>query len=451
MEDSLPNIKSFFKRIDLTLSVRQTLIRFMLSILVREGRNSAMHVSGVMLEQPRHRAQPARFLARVRWRAMKPLGQLVAQLLKTESWAGQYILILDSTLVGHQGTTMENTYSTGNRRRRPQKNRRYKKYKYAQKSCHCFVFGLLLTPHGLRLPFVKPLYTRQYAKHKKKKHRTQAQLGAQIIRQLPIPRGVSVTVLGDTAFDAKVVRGACDDRGYIWIFPVNANRVFAGRRGQRPRVSSRINQLSVKHLTTIRIPVTGGTYAQQRRLSQHRTRAKQKTRTVHVHSEKREVHSVGQVLLVFSSTQLKKRKPVRESTRVLMTNATTWTTRQVVELYAVRWQIELFFKELKSILGMHQYQFKRFDAVEGWIEVVLITFVYLEWTRDRKIKDRRVTRENRQRWQHQRSYGIRQAVLIGIQLRKQKWIQKKLKSQNGIKTIAKKLTTLLACEYRCAA
>ena len=451
MDDSLPNSKSFFNGIELTSSVRETLIRFMLSILVREGRNSAMHVSGVILDQPRHRAQPARFLARVRWRTTNILGQLVVRLLKTENWAGPYILILDSTLVGHQGTTLENTYSTGHRQRRPQKNRRYKKYKYAQKSCHCFVFGLLLTPEGLRLPWVKPLYTKRYAKQKKKNQRTQAQLGAQIIRELPIPRDVSVTVLGDTAFDAKVVRRACDDRGYLWIFPVNANRVFAGKRGQRPRVSSRIKQLSNQHLSNIRIPVTGGKYAPQRRLSRHRTRVKQKTRTFHVHSEKRQVHHVGQVLLVFSSTQLKKQKPVRESTRVLMTNATTWTARQVVELYAVRWQIELFFKELKSILGMHQYQFKRFDAVEGWIEVVLITFVYLEWTRDRKIKDRRITVENRQRWQHQRSYGIRQAVLIGIQLRKQKWIQKRLKSRNGLKTIAKKLTTLLAYEYRCVA
>jgi len=31
---------------------------------------------------------------------------------------------------------------------------------------------------------------------------------------------------------------------------------------------------------------------------------------------------------------------------------------QIVELYLVRWQIELLFKELKSCLGMHQYGFR---------------------------------------------------------------------------------------------
>lgn len=451
MEDSLPNIKSYFKGIEVTESVRMMLVRFMISMIVRQGRNSAMHASSVLADQPLHRAQPARFLDRVRWRAMNVLGQLVMKLLENESWSGEYILILDSTLVGHQGSTMENTYSTGNRKRRSAKNRRYKKYKYAKKSCHCFVFGLLLTPDGVRIPFVKPLYTKSYANQKKRKHRTQAQLGAQIINELPVPTGVSVTVLGDTAFDAKIVREACDRRSYTWIFPVNANRVFAGQRGQRPRVSTRIKQLSKKHFKTIRISSTAGKYARQRRLSKHRMGSKLKTRTYHVHSEKREVHSVGQVMLVFSSTKLKKNKAVRESTKILMTNATDLTARQVVELYCVRWQIELFFKELKSILGMHQYQFKRFEAVEGWIEVVLITFVYLEWTRAKKLADRRLNSENKSVWRCQRAFGIRQAILVGIEVRQQKWIQKKLKSSFGLKTIAKKLTALLANEYRCAA
>ena len=134
MEDSLPNIKSYFKGIEVSEPVRLMLVRFMISIIVRQGRNSAMHASSVLADQPLHRAQPARFLERVRWRAMNVLGRLVMKLLENESWSGEYILILDSTLVGHQGSTMENTYSTGNRKRRLAKNRRYKKYKYAKKS-----------------------------------------------------------------------------------------------------------------------------------------------------------------------------------------------------------------------------------------------------------------------------------------------------------------------------
>ena len=46
-----------------------------------------------------------------------------------------------------------------------------------------------------------------------------------------------------------------------------------------------------------------------------------------------------------------------------MTNATKMNVSEVIELYSLRWQIELFFKELKSTLGFSQYRFQYFDAV----------------------------------------------------------------------------------------
>ncbi len=451
MEDSLPNIKTFLRPATPCSQVRQMVIRFMISILIRHGRNSCMNAACVIDQQPRHRAQTSRFLLRYRQGIADLLSAIVCQLLSSENWKGKYLLIIDSTMVGLQGTTTENTYSTGSRKRRPQKNRRYKKYKYASRSCHCFVFGLLITPSGLRVPIYLPYYTRRYAKSQRRKHRTQAQLAAQIIDQLPIPKNVEVMVLGDTAFDAKIVRESCDKRGCQWITPVNANRVLAGRRGNRPRVSSRIKQLSKERFQTIRIYPSRGSYCKQRRLSAHRDGSKKTTRTYYVCSEKREVHSVGMVMLVFSSTQPIKGQAKRESTKILMTNATNLSARQVVELYGLRWQIELLFKELKSTLGLHQYRLKRFEAVESWIDLVLITFCYLEWTRIRKLADRRIGVNVRRTWQHQRSYGLRQAVLIGIQIRQQQWISKRLKSEHGRKILAKTYTALLSREYRCAA
>lgn len=451
MEDSLPNIKTFLAPADPANHLRQMVIRFMISILIRHGRNSCMNAASVIDSKPLHRAQTARFLVRCRRGIADLLSTIVCQLLHSEDWNGRYLLIIDSTMVGLQGTTTENTYSTGNRKRRPAKNRRYQKYKHTTRSCHCFVFGLLISPTGVRIPTYLPYYTRRYAKAKKHKHRTQAQLAAQIIDQLPVPPGADLVVLGDTAFDAKIVRQSCQKRHYHWITPVNANRVMAGRRGRRPRVSSRIKSLSQDRFQTIRIHPSSGDYCKQRRLSQHRDGSRKTSRTYYVCSEKCEVHSVGKVMLVFSSTKPIQGKAKRESTKILMTNATHLPARQIVELYGMRWQIELFFKELKSTLGMHQYRLKRFEAVESWLDLVLITFCYLEWTRIRKLADRRIRVEVRQRWQRQRSYGLRQAVLVGIEIRQQKWISKRLKSAHGRRTLVKTYTALLSREYRCAA
>ena len=63
----------------------------------------------------------------------------------------------------------------------------------------------------------------------------------------------------------------------------------------------------------------------QRRVSRCRLGPKMKIRTFYVHSETREVHSVGKVQLVFSCKEAPiKDKPIALS-KILMTNDTTLT------------------------------------------------------------------------------------------------------------------------------
>ena len=54
------------------------------------------------------------------------------------------------------------------------------------------------------------------------------------LRKLPLPASAEVIVLGDTAYDAKVVQEDCAERGYTWIMPANPERVYAGPLGARP-------------------------------------------------------------------------------------------------------------------------------------------------------------------------------------------------------------------------
>ena len=62
---------------------------------------------------------------------------------------GIWLFLLDQTCCSQQGKLTPNTVSTGNRKRRPCKGRRYTTKKYAKKSQHIFVMGLLITPGGL--------------------------------------------------------------------------------------------------------------------------------------------------------------------------------------------------------------------------------------------------------------------------------------------------------------
>ena len=78
----------------------------------------------------------------------------------------------------------------------------------------------------MRIPFQIPHYTKEYCEEHKIKHRTTAESAADMIRTLPLPKDAEVIVIGDTAYDAQVVRNACDEKGYIWIFPANPERVY---------------------------------------------------------------------------------------------------------------------------------------------------------------------------------------------------------------------------------
>ena len=338
--DSLPGLKRWTAGLGLKDSAKLLLIRVVVAFLLHAGRMSCLQAAGVVRCEARHRAQISRFLARPRWRKLNINSILRQRLLEREAADGLFVYIIDATLTSQAGKKTENTYSTGNRKKRPRKGRRYGKYKHAQKNCHSFTMGLLVTPSGTRIPFCKPYHEREYCKKKGLVHRTTAEAAADLIRELPLPEGARVIVLGDTAYDSEVVRDACGDRGYSWIFPSNPERVLAGPKGKRPKVRSLLKDWSKWSRQTVRLAPGQGPYAVYRRLSPHRIGPKAKPRAYYAHQERRRVHSVGEVRLVFSTTKKDLKTATPDDVKILMTNDLRLSVRDVIELYSLRWQIE---------------------------------------------------------------------------------------------------------------
>jgi hypothetical protein len=447
--DSLPGIKRFLRALGLKEATLHMVVRIVIAFILHRGRMSCLSAASVVRSETRHRAQVSRFLARPRWRALDINGQLREALLHMERVAGVWVFIIDATLCSQQGKKTQNTYSTGNRKRRPKKGRRHGKKKHAKKTCHSFTGGLLITPSGIRIPFQRPYYTKEYCRQKGLPHRTTAESAADLIRDLPLPEGVEVVVLGDTAYDAAVVREACDDRNYTWIMPCNSERVLTGEK-PRPKVRSLLKDWSSWSKRTIRFVPADGKYAVYRRLSRHRVGPKAKSRTYYVHQEKREVHSVGRVQLVFSTTKPNLKKATADDVKILMTNNLRLSVWDVIELYSLRWQIELFFKELKSTLGFHQYQFQKFEAVEGWVELALTTVLYLEWTRARQLARSTLTEEERSWWRQQRTHGLCQAVRLASEQNELTYVAERLETDGGIRKLKRLIHNSFTKEYRAA-
>src|SRR5262249_16914844 len=156
--------------------------------------------------------------------------------------------------------------------------------------------------------------------------------------------------------------------GFDWITPANPERVLAGKK-DRQRLRAYRPELTLAMAT--RIPLSPGLTDWWRHQRGSRSKAWQGkyARRYWAQTETLAVHPGGTVGVVFSTThepQAGRPAPVQ---KILLTNRVDWSAAQVVAAYAVRWQIEQFFKEMKSSLGLSRYRVRDFQEVEGWVQV----------------------------------------------------------------------------------
>jgi hypothetical protein len=116
------------------------------------------------------------------------------------------------------------------------------------------------------------------------------------------------------------------------------------------------------------------------------------------------------VLLFSKKTRVKPGEEKGKVDKILMSNAFEATKEQLVAWYDLRWQIELFFKECKSVLGLDHYRVGKFTQVEGWVELCLAAFCYLEWYRAKQLLRSDLSKEQRQHWQRARAHDLCQFV-----------------------------------------
>jgi hypothetical protein len=449
--ESARRLKAFIGQTQLGELARTMMLRMVLTFIMHRGRMSCSAAAGSIASEPIHRGELTRFLARPRWQKYDFNEPLVRMLLAKEKKRGKFIFIIDATMVTQAGKKTQNTYSTGNRGRNPAKGRRFNKKKVIYKKVHNFTFGLLITPSGIRIPMEIPHLTEEYCRENGREHLTTAEAAAQMVRTLPLDDDAEVVVLGDTAYESSVVEQACEEQGYIWVFPANPERVYEGPTGQRPKLRSRLKDWTSLSLKTIRLRASTGKYAGYRRLSKWRVGPKTKPRVYFAYQEKRAVRNVGDVQLVFSTMKPDLEKATPDDVKILLTNATWLSVREVLELYSLRWQIELFFKELKSTLGLGQYSFIDFLAVQAWVQLAITTVLYLEYERIVHMHDGRLSEERRLWWSQQRLHGLCHAVRHQTEIEELRYIEKRTKTSGGLKKLQRLLAAAIPQEYRVAA
>jgi IS4 transposase len=109
--------------------------------------------------------------------------------------------------------------------------------------------------------------------------------------------------------------------------------------------------------------------------------------------EQRHQHILKDELIQLTGTQSKKKYPKRlrrvaiwdqenQQTIELITNQMSWTANTISELYKSRWQIEIFFREIKQLLHIKSFIGTTQNAVMIQIWTALITILILKFLKE---------------------------------------------------------------------
>jgi Transposase DDE domain len=307
---------------------------------------------------------------------------------------------------------------------------------------HTFVLGLLLLPCGLRLPLPrKSWYTKAYAKSQGLTYRTQIELVEELLLWSGplLPAGTRLVVLADSYFGASRLFSLCREHDWTLITKLKRNRTFADEPGQR--IVAYGQSLAEGKFRRCRLCRGTEATAAYRRQPPRKARAHEK-RVYDYYSERRPVSQAGEVQVVYSwKTPAYTPKPDfdRRQFAALVTNNLRLTARQVVEYYELRWQIEVFFRELKGQLGLQDYQGTQFASYERYLSLVLLGYMVLEYQRLRGLRGEAKREEPQGGWETARTAVLLQQVRREAVRADVRWIGERLKTRSGRRLLRRAL------------
>jgi hypothetical protein len=215
-------------------------------------------------------------------------------------------------------------------------------------------------------------------------------LAKEMIRKLLIylPKGVKLVVVADSYYESQKLFHYAKARGFVFISPLDSNRRFAQKNNPNKSNRRRIWNygLQLPRSTFSRLELVRGSEStvSYRRYSERKPGPKDR-RTYRLHHERQSVAKLGEVAIVYSwktPVYEPRRNFRKESFKVLGCSDPTWSGEKIVEWYEMRWTaIEILIRELKQELGFEDFTGLSLEAMERYLDLVLMSFLFLEMRR----------------------------------------------------------------------
>ncbi len=397
-----PSVKRFCDRLSARLGlskpIRSLLVMFTMGTLFARGKRSLAELGRTTAYEQRYRGQVSRatrnpdFNTRDLYTAayadaVRNLGEVDINPSTERTW----LLSLDDVSTERGAfTKIEN----GLHKRKARENPGKKQARPPSKS-HTFVMGVLIKENGVRIPLPRMTWrTKKYARKIGKKFATKPALAVKMLRALKplIPEGVQIVVVADEAYEGRLLMSACRELRFRLIVPVDSRRTFddisPGTKAVKRTLHGHGRSLPTSAFEKVVLARGQEETASYRRYTPDEAE-RDDTRTFRVCHEGRDVAGLGRVGVVYSwksPVYRPRRSQERESFKVLVCSDASMPAARIVELYDLRWQIELFFRELKSGLGLGDYTGTDFYAYERLVDLTLLAFLFLEHHRQHELQ-----------------------------------------------------------------
>lgn len=468
------DVNRFFQSIagDASKPIRKALAPMVLAFLLAPHYRRLKTIAGLVLGHRVHVATISRRLVNPAWTThdwhigcvssiMRETNRFERPLIKGRK--RKFMIIVDTTLHSSVGKKMENLLEMSTRKDPRRRNTRH----------HVFVMGMMITESGMRIPLPRrSYYTKEYCRTKKKQYRTQTQLARLMIHDAPVPMDADVTVVYDSAFDADMIHRECRNRGFREVFPIDPNRNLATKDAPYApatagaRVVASTLDWKDEEFETLELEVENEDFVFFRRRHVDNLRVKKTFRRYVVAARCLAVSKLGNCVIVASykenpkidllpdetgdwrdyrhelatRRQKDRKTPSRWTGKVLACTDPHATVRQVIQWYEVRWQIEIFFRELKSRMQLGCYVLMKFEAVERYIDFLLMGFLFLEKQRLNAMRAKGVLPERGDPQSHWRTTDRLRSLEAALQSFNLKYIMERVKTKRGLEELLTRLS-----------
>lgn len=222
---------------------------------------------------------------------------------------------------------------------------------------HIFLVGMFVFHDGTRVP-LRP----RLQKNKKsagKDYKTQNEIVADMLRGVDFAK--DLIVLADSFYLSKTFTEAILEKGHHYVIAAKSNRVVVENKIERQLQAYVIEEDILSRLRKI-------TFESLR--SQGRERCKRYSACKRALT----IKNLGDVAVVFSRKYRKRGAELK----MFVSSLIDAPLQDLMEYYDIRWEIEVFFRELKSYLGFEACRMNSSVAHENWAILVCLGFLHLQ-------------------------------------------------------------------------